>query len=131
MNTRPLALRHVLAAARACYGGVLLLAPGPAIRVCTRRPASSRARHVTRVLGARHLVQAALTAAAPPGAAGPGIGAAVDLAHATSMVALALADHADRRATLADAAIATVFAGGGLVADGGAAGPQLRAGVAH
>ncbi len=113
--------RHVLPAIRACYGGVLLLAPGPMIRICTGRPATSRARNVTRVLGVRHLVQAALTAGAPPGAARLGIGAAIDLAHAASMVGLALADRGIQRAALADATIETLFTGGGLTANAGTA----------
>ena len=105
---------QVLPAARACYGGILLLAPGPVIRLCTRGPASRRAQYVTRVLGVRHLVQAALTAGAPPDNARLGIGAAVDLTHAASMVGLALRDHAIRPATLVDAAIETLLAGAGL-----------------
>jgi hypothetical protein len=116
MKTTPSGLRHVLPAARACYGGVLLLAPGPVIRLCTRHPASSRAQNVARVLGARHLVQAALTTGTPPGTARLGIGAVVDLTHAASMVGLALIDRTVRRATLADAAIETLLAGAGLTA---------------
>jgi hypothetical protein len=53
---------------RAVYGAMLLRAPGAAIRLCAGRPASSRARAVARLLGARHLAQAALTAGAPSGA---------------------------------------------------------------
>jgi hypothetical protein len=113
------ALRHAFPAVRACYGGVLLLAPGPVIRLGTGRPASARARHVARILGVRHLAQAALTAGAPPGAARLGVGAGVDLAHAASMVALALADRGVARVTLADATIATLFAGGSLTAKAG------------
>jgi hypothetical protein len=114
VKTAALPLGQVLPAARACYGGILLLAPGPVIRLCTRGPASPRAQNVTRVLGVRHLVQAALTAGAPPGTARREIGAAVDLTHATSMVGLALLDRTIRRATLADAVIETLLAGAGL-----------------
>jgi hypothetical protein len=115
-----LSLGQVLPATRACYGGLLLLAPGPVIRLGTGGPASPRAQNVTRVLGVRHLVQAALTAGAPPGTARLGIGAAVDLAHAASMIGLALLDRTVRRATLVDAAIETLLAGAGLarLADG-------------
>jgi hypothetical protein len=84
------------------------------IRLCTGGPASARAQNVTRVLGVRHLVQAALTAGAPPGTARLGIGAAVDLTHAASMVGLALLDRTVRRATLVDAGIETLLAGAGL-----------------
>jgi hypothetical protein len=114
-----LPLGQVLPAARACYGGILLLAPGPVIRLCTRGPASPRAQSVTRVLGVRHLVQAALTARAPSGSARLGIGAAVDLTHAASMVGLALLDRTVRRATLVDAAIETLLAGIGLTGGAG------------
>ena len=56
-----------LSAVRAGYGTALLLAPGPLIRICTGYPADSRVRLTARVLGARHLIQAALTARAGPG----------------------------------------------------------------
>ena len=114
MKPAALSLGQVLPAARACYGGILLLAPGPVIRLCTGGPASARAQNVTRVLGVRHLVQAALTAGAPPGTARLGIGAAVDLTHAASMVGLALLDRTVRRPTLVDAAIETLLAAAGL-----------------
>jgi len=80
------------------------------------RPASARARGVTRLLGARHLLQAALTSGPAPGAARLAIGAAVDLTHAASMAALAAADPKLRRATLADALIETTFGAAGLAA---------------
>jgi hypothetical protein len=49
--------------ARATYGAVLVLVPGPAIRLATGRVPGRRACRVARVLGTRHLVQAALTEA--------------------------------------------------------------------
>ena len=73
---------------RAAYGVVLLCAPGAAIRLCTGQPAGSRARAVTRLLGARHLVQAALTAGMP-NAVMLAVGAQIDVAHSASMLALA------------------------------------------
>ncbi len=76
--------------ARAGYGAALLCAPGPMIRACTGQVPSLRARRVARVLGIRHLTQAAITAWAP----GPGLiaaGAAIDVCHAVSMLALAAA----------------------------------------
>jgi hypothetical protein len=88
--------------ARGSYGAVLLCAPGAAIRLCTGRPASPHARAVARLLGARHLIQAAVTAAAP-GTAVLTIGAQVDLAHAASMLGLAAASRPLRRAGLAAA----------------------------
>lgn len=112
MRTVPAGL---LQAARAGYGGALLIAPGPVIRLVAGRPAGSRARAVARVLGARHLLQAALTAAAPDGPS-LGIGAAVDLVHAASMAALALADRPARRLALSDALIESAFAAAGVSA---------------
>ena len=94
---------------RGGYGAVLLCAPGTAIRLSGAGPASPRALAVTRVLGIRHLIQAALTAAAP-NAGVLTAGAQVDLAHAASMLALAAASRPLRRAGLADGLIATIFA---------------------
>jgi hypothetical protein len=95
--------------ARAGYGAALLCAPGPMIRACTGRVPSLRARRVARVLGIRHLAQAAITAWAP----GPGLvaaGAAIDVCHAVSMLALAAANRPLRRAELADGLAAATLA---------------------
>ena len=113
MKAIPAAL-GLLQPARACYGGVLLVAPGPVIRWCTGRPADPRTRAVARVLGARHLLQAAVTTKTGPSAESLGIGAAIDITHAASMAGLAVADRRVRRATLTDALIETVFAVAGL-----------------
>jgi len=106
------AAAYGVALVRAAYGAVLLGAPGAAIRLCTGRPASSRARATARVLGARHLTQAALTAAAP-GAVALATGAVADLAHCVSMLAIALADQRLRPAALADGTVAALFAAAG------------------
>jgi hypothetical protein len=101
--------RLLVPLARAGYGAVLLCAPGQVIRACTGRAADPRACRVTRVLGIRHLAQAAVTAWAP----GPEVvtaGAAIDLCHAASMLALAAAGRPLRRAELADALAATTLA---------------------
>jgi hypothetical protein len=95
--------------ARAGYGAALLAAPGPMIGFCTGQPPSPRARQVARVLGIRHLAQAAVMAWAP----GPEMvtaGSAIDLAHAASMLALAVASRPLRRAELADALAAATLA---------------------
>ncbi len=105
---------RVLQVVRAGYGVALLLLPGPTIRLCTGSPAGHRTRSVARLLGARHLVQAAMTAGSGPSAESLGIGAAVDIAHAASMAALALADRRVRRVTLTDALIETALAAAGL-----------------
>ena len=104
----------LLQPARACYGGALLVAPGTVIRWCTGRPAGPRTRAVARVLGARHLLQAAVTTGAGPSAESLGLGAAIDIVHATSMAGLAMADRRVRRATLTDALIEIAFAAAGL-----------------
>jgi len=102
---------------RAGYGGALLTVPGPVIRLATARPAAPRARAVARVLGARHLLQAALTTAAASSRPSLEIGAAIDLVHAASMAALTpLADRQVRRLSLSDALIESAFAAAGVSA---------------
>jgi hypothetical protein len=108
------ALSRLPETVRAGYGAALLLAPGPMLRLCTGHPAGPAARRVGRLLGARQLIQAALTAGTGPSATGLRIGAAVDLAHATSMAGLAIADRRVRAAAAADTLMATVFAATGL-----------------
>jgi hypothetical protein len=106
----------LLQVVRAGYGGALLIVPGPVIRLASGRPAGARARAVARVLGARHLLQAALTTAVASSAGSLGLGAAVDLAHAASMAALGLADRQARRLTLSDALVESTFAAAGASA---------------
>ncbi len=103
------------AAARAAYGLARLCWPGQATRLAQGAhgaPADGRVQVVARVLGGRHLTQAAATAARPsPGMLA--LGAGTDLAHAASMLALAAAGRRGHRAALADAAVATAFATAG------------------
>jgi hypothetical protein len=106
----------VLQAVRAGYGAALLLVPGRVIRAYTGSQPGARTRTVARVLGARHLAQAAVTVGSGPSAESLGLGAAVDITHAASMAALALADRRVRRVTLTDALIETAFAAAGLSA---------------
>jgi hypothetical protein len=75
---------------------------------------------VARVLGARHLIQAGLTAealrAAEPGGSLPlALGAAIDVLHATTMVGLAVVDQGARRVALADTGVELALAATGLV----------------
>jgi hypothetical protein len=101
--------RLLVPLARAGYGAALLCAPGPMIGVVTGLPPSRRARQVARVLGVRHLAQAAITALNP----GPEIvalGVVVDLLHAASMFAFAAVVPDLRRAEFADALAATTLA---------------------
>jgi hypothetical protein len=100
------------AAARAAYGLALVSWPGQAARLAQGTPADGRAQVVARVLGARHLAQAAAALARPS----PGmltLGAGTDLAHAASMLALAVTHRRRYRAALVDAAVATAFATAG------------------
>jgi hypothetical protein len=97
---------------RAGYGAALLLVPGPAIRLATGRPASPGTRRIARVLGARHLVQAALTAAAPSSAVFAA-GSQVDTVHAASMFLLAAVSRPGRRPALTDALTEAAFAAAG------------------
>jgi hypothetical protein len=104
----------LLQLARAGYGGALLIAPGPVIAAVTGGPADSRTRAVARLLGARHLAQAAVTAASAASGETLGLGAAVDLVHAASMAGLAVADRRVRRLTLPDVLVEMTFAATGL-----------------
>jgi hypothetical protein len=92
----------------------------PAAAARARQPAPAahtrpgrRACRVARVLGARHVVQATLSALArradPASPVPLACGAAIDLAHALSMLGLAAADHRARRAALTDGAVEAGF----------------------
>ncbi|MGH3765027.1 MAG: hypothetical protein ACRDS0_20865 [Pseudonocardiaceae bacterium] len=102
------------AAVRAGYGTLLLTVPDPVIRLYTGHRADPLTRAVTRVLGARHLIQGMLTGGAP-GALVLALGVEVDLAHVASMLGLAALDRRRRRAGLIDAAAAGVFAVAGAI----------------
>ena len=98
---------------RAWLGLVELTAPTAVLGVVGTDPTNRTSLAVVRLLGARHLGQAVITAARPT----PGtrrVGAAVDASHAASMLALAAASRAHRRAALCSAATATALATGGL-----------------
>jgi hypothetical protein len=108
---------RALQVVRATYGAALVLVPGPAIRLATGRLPSRRACRVARVLGTRHLIQAALTAAAP-GRAVLALGGQVDAVHTASMLLLAAVSRAQRRAAVADALTEAAFAAAGFSASG-------------
>jgi hypothetical protein len=115
MNVPPRRATTALQLVRAGYGAALVLVPGPVIRVATGRPPGRLARRTARLLGLRHLAQAALTAAAPS----PGTFAAggdVDSVHAASMVLLAAISRSGRRAALTDALAEAAFAAAGFSA---------------
>ncbi len=108
---------------RATYGAALVLAPGPAIRLATGRLPSQRACRVARVLGTRHLIQAALTAAAPWPAV-LAIGGQVDAVHTASMMLVAVVSRAGRRAALTDALTEAALTAAGFSASIRAREPQ-------
>ena len=97
-----------LSAVRATGGAVMLLAPGTVCRLYGQPPTPA-AQGVVRVLGARHVVQAAVTLARPDRLVVGG-GALVDLAHAASAVVWAALAREHRRPGLTSAAAATVLA---------------------
>jgi hypothetical protein len=119
-----------LQAARATYGAALVLVPGPVIWLATGQLPSRRACRVAQVLGIRHLIQAALTIAAPERAV-LATGGQVDTVHAASMLLLAAVSRAGRRAALTDALTEAAFAAAGFSASRGglvARGPSPGAG---
>jgi hypothetical protein len=108
---------QALAAIRASYGVALLIAPGAVIYLGTGRSPGRRARRVARLLGARHLIQAGVSAFTPlPGVLA--VGAAADGLHAASMLMFATVGRGMRRAALTDALAEALFAAAGFSAAG-------------
>jgi hypothetical protein len=102
-----------LTAIRAAWGGVLLTVPGLILHRLPEQPDSGLVAAVARILGLRHLVQAAIVARDPTRERILA-GAAVDAAHATSMLALAVLRPDHRALGLADAAVASTFTAAGI-----------------
>jgi hypothetical protein len=92
-------------AVRCGWGGLLLLFPAPVLRAASDAPTGGTAVLCARLLGVRHLLQAALTRRSP-GPGTPGWGAAADAAHAATMATVALESRQWRRAGLADMVVA-------------------------
>lgn len=109
-----IASARALQMARAGYGMMLVLAPGPVIGLATGQVPTRRTCRVARVLGIRHLMQAALTAVAPRPEVFA-IGAEVDAVHSASML-LAAIWPAGRRAALTDALAEAALAVAGVSA---------------
>ncbi len=108
---------------RAGYGATLILLPGRVLRLTTGEQPSRRACRTARLVGARHLVQTALTAAAPwPRTFA--IGGQVDTLHAASMLLLAVVSRSGRRPALTDALTEAGFAAAGFSATGFSASTQ-------
>jgi hypothetical protein len=106
-----------------CQLGFPQLVPGAVLG----RRVDSRAAAVVRVLGGRHLLQAAVLELAPASPLLHRCGSVVDMLHSASMVLLAAFDRRRRTAGLADAVVAGLFAAAELRA---AAGLQRRGGEA-
>ena len=104
-----------LRACRTLYGGGLLLAPASVLSILARMPLDPQTLAVARVLGARHLAQAALSRRGTRTQLR--LGAASDAAHAASMVVVARcsARRAHRVLARRDARTATLLAALGLV----------------
>jgi hypothetical protein len=104
---------------RVGYGVALVAVPGLLIGLTGER-LERRDCAVARVLGARHLLQAGVTAATqftdPGNSIVLGGGAGVDLLHASTMVALGAVDSRVRRAALIDAGVETALAAAGTAA---------------
>lgn len=103
---------RLLSAARAGWGGVLLFAPAVALRLDGPGFATRRATGIARVLGARHLAQAAVTMLAPSPAVA-GLGAVVDGLHAGGNLVVSAGSTHWRRAAVIDAGITAAFAAAG------------------
>lgn len=108
---------RVLGGVRGALGVAQLVSPGRVGWLYGVR-LDHRARVVARVLGARQVVQAVLTAAMPTRAVRH-LGVGVDALHAASMLALAMADSRRRRMALLDALLASTLAVAGVVTEPG------------
>lgn len=94
---------------RAAWGAALLVAPAAVLHRLRGVRVDRGALVITRILGARHLVQALLSGVDP----GPEVLAAgvwVDSAHAATALGLAVADRRRARGGLIDAAVAASWA---------------------
>ncbi len=100
--------------ARVCWGLALIGAPGRLLHTLDPVAHDRRDRIVARVLGGRHLAQAAVGIALP-GEAVRRFGALVDGVHAASAIGLASVDGGHRRLALLDATIAATFSAAGAI----------------
>lgn len=98
---------------RGAWGTVLLAAPDIFKGSGHSRWTDTVARRTIQVLGGRQVVQAAITAWRPKTAV-LAAGAATDVLHAASMIALGMVDARWRERAAADAALAALFAVSGV-----------------
>jgi hypothetical protein len=100
---------------RTGLGVTYLMFPALAARAAADPGHRAAATVVARILGARHLIQAAATAGQPDGAV-LALGAEADAAHAASMLAVGLISPSWRRAALRDCLLAATLAAAGAAA---------------
>jgi len=97
---------------RAAWGLAMLAAPRPVLEHVGGITVDQPSVAVARMLGARHLAQAALSGVDPSPEV-LALGVWVDTIHALTAAALALADRSRARAGLIDMGVAAVWAGAG------------------
>ena len=101
--------RRWIELARAGWGAALILTPGQVLGQIHDVRVDRKSVAVARVLGARHLTQAALSGVAPsPEVLAMGVW--VDCVHAATALALAATDRSRTRAGLTDVGVAAVWA---------------------
>ena len=94
-------------ALRAAWGTALLASPGTVLRLFGGADSGTTPRRVMRVLGVRHIAQAAGEWAG--GGRARQIGMVVDLLHASTSIGFAFLDPRWRRAALCDTAVTASF----------------------
>ncbi len=112
---RPHTAGRQLAAARGLWGLTLLTVPERVLSLLTGGTGTALGADLLRTLGARHVLQAGVTAVAPT----PGVlalGGVADGLHAASAVLFVRVDPRQRRAGLLDAAIAAAFGAASVAA---------------
>jgi hypothetical protein len=112
-RSRPKAAALVPVLLRIGWGGGLVVQPRVVLRLLGGVPQGSKPRRIMRILGARHLLQAAATWRF--GRRAGQVGVVVDALHAATDVAFAGLDRRWRRAAATDAAITSTFAVLGLI----------------
>lgn len=98
---------------RGTWGLALLVAPRPVLERVHHVRVDRRSTVVARILGARHLTQAALSGVDPAPAV-LAVGIWVDVLHAATAVTLGVVDSERRRAGFTDAVVAASWAGFGI-----------------